>query len=132
MSAASGALSSGSVAPVNDLTISVRPTGASTVESPGLSESLSSAIYDKVSQLDTELKSNMRFDAGGFDAAKAAQMPASDLLSPAARPAGMQTNAPSEGITMLNKAFDHAIFMASVNQVLTGVSDTSRTLIRQT
>ena len=37
-----------------------------------------------------------------------------------------------EAVIALSKTFDHAIFMAMVNQVVSGVSDTSRTLIRQT
>lgn len=40
-------------------------------------------------------------------------------------------NAQQDSISALNKTFDHAIFMAMVNQVISGVGDTSRTLIRQ-
>lgn len=36
-----------------------------------------------------------------------------------------------EAVNALSKTFDHAIFMAMVNQVVSGVSDTSRTLIKQ-
>jgi len=37
----------------------------------------------------------------------------------------------NQAVEALSKTFDHAIFMAMVNQVVSGVSDTSRTLIRQ-
>lgn len=40
-------------------------------------------------------------------------------------------NAQQDSLSALNKTFDHAIFMAMVNQVISGVGDTSRTLIRQ-
>ena len=46
--------------------------------------------------------------------------------APAADPMG-----PDSNLAMLNKSFDHAMFMAMVNQVISGVGDSSRTLIRQ-
>jgi hypothetical protein len=44
---------------------------------------------------------------------------------------GALTPAKDNKVEALSKTFDHAIFMAMVNQVISGVSDTSRTLIRQ-
>ena len=41
-------------------------------------------------------------------------------------------NGKDKAVEALSKTFDHAVFMAMVNQVISGVSDTSRTLIRQT
>ena len=35
-------------------------------------------------------------------------------------------------VSALSATFDHAVFMAMVNQVISGVGDTTRTLIRQT
>ena len=65
--------------------------------------------------------------------AKSALVPQSGDLAPGGpAPAGMQpTDGPDSNLAMLNKSFDHAMFMAMINQVISGVGDSSRTLIRQ-
>ena len=64
--------------------------------------------------------------------AKSSLIPASGEIAPGGP---VETSSVAEGresnIAMLNKSFDHAMFMAMVNQVISGVGDSSRTLIRQ-
>ena len=65
--------------------------------------------------------------------AKNALMPESGDLAPGGPAASQATSGtgPDSNLAMLNKSFDHAMFMAMVNQVISGVGDSSRTLIRQ-
>lgn len=60
---------------------------------------------------------------------KQALLPSSDAISPGKGDAKLASG--EEGLVNLSKAFDHAVFMASVNQVISGISDTARSLIRQ-
>ena len=65
--------------------------------------------------------------------AKNALMPESGDLAPGGPMATKATSGtgPDSNLAMLNKSFDHAMFMAMINQVISGVGDSSRTLIRQ-
>lgn len=63
------------------------------------------------------------------DTYKTELAPKIDSISPMSKAAA--ENGPPESVKMLSRTFDHAIFMAMVNQVLSGVSDSSRTLIKQ-
>ena len=65
--------------------------------------------------------------------AKNALMPESGDLAPGGPMAAEATSGtgPDSNLAMLNKSFDHAMFMAMINQVISGVGDSSRTLIRQ-
>ena len=65
--------------------------------------------------------------------AKNALMPESGDLAPGGPMAAKATSGtgPDSNLAMLNKSFDHAMFMAMINQVISGVGDSSRTLIRQ-
>ena len=65
--------------------------------------------------------------------AKNALTPASADLAPGGpvEPGVQAADGPDGNLALLNKSFDHAMFMAMINQVISGVGDSSRTLIRQ-
>jgi hypothetical protein len=91
-------------------TLSIRAQGASTMQPDGFSSQISTKVYDTI------------------DKAKQNLLPSSDAISPVPKQAKAEGNSSLENLT---KTFDHAVFMAMVNQVISGVSDTSRTLVRQ-
>lgn len=93
----------------------------------GFADQMANRIYDAIDRVGVELP---RFEASAenrIDRAKEAISPQSETISagPKAETSG------EDGIAMISRTFDHAIFMASVNQVLSGVSDTARTLVKQ-
>ena len=65
------------------------------------------------------------------DAKKALTASSPDLAPGGPAPVTNDVTGPDSNLAMLNKSFDHAMFMAMVNQVISGVGDSSRTLIRQ-
>lgn len=65
------------------------------------------------------------------DAKKALTPQSAELAPGGPAPAATDVTGPDSNLAMLNKSFDHAMFMAMVNQVISGVGDSSRTLIRQ-
>ena len=65
------------------------------------------------------------------DAKKALTASSPDLAPGGPAPVTGDITGPDSNLAMLNKSFDHAMFMAMVNQVISGVGDSSRTLIRQ-
>ncbi|MEZ5792455.1 MAG: hypothetical protein R3D34_17305 [Nitratireductor sp.] len=114
-------------APSNDsLSLSARTAPVS--QDSGFGDQLASKVYDAIDRVGVDIG---RFEASGNSVvakAKEAMTPSSSGISPANGPA---TPVGEQGLAALGKAFDHAVFMASVNQVISGVSDTSRTLIKQ-
>lgn len=115
-----------------NLTISVRPTGASGIEHPSATEAVGSKVYSRLDRLGVELKTASSGQDSAVAEAREKLMPPSDALKPTEQALSTAKGGNSQSVNMLNKAFDHAVFMATVNQVVSGVSDTARTLIRQT
>ena len=89
-------------------------------------------IHSTVERMGRELDIVETAAPSPAEEAKSALTPASGDLAPGGP---VETSSVAEGresnIAMLNKSFDHAMFMAMVNQVISGVGDSSRTLIRQ-
>ena len=63
--------------------------------------------------------------------AKSALVSSSGDIAPGGPVEAGPVDGPDSNLVMLNKSFDHAMFMAMINQVISGVGDSSRTLIRQ-
>ena len=90
-------------------------------------EGMATRVYDAIDRVGVDLPSFKATAETRIEREKASMSPASEDIS-----AGAKAANPGEyGLEMISKAFDHAVFMASVNQVLSGVSDTARTLVRQ-
>jgi len=102
---------------------------ASVGNSDGFLNSVADSVFTEIETLSSQLPS-FGGDQSAIDAYKQGLVPESETLSP------MTENGLNKGkddaVAALSKTFDHAIFMAMVNQVISGVGDTSRTLIRQT
>jgi hypothetical protein len=124
------ALRSRSAAPMeparseNDLALNVSPQPR---PEASFAEGMATRVYDAIDRVGVDLPAFKPTADTQIDREKAAMSPASQDIS-----AGAQAANPGEyGQEMISRAFDHAVFMASVNQVLSGVSDTARTLVRQ-
>ena len=104
------------------------PTHGTVAADPGFADSVLDSVYSEIDKL----SSKMPKLAGAENAVDAYK---SDLASKGENTNPMaETNIKDpkdEAVSALSKTFDHAIFMAMVNQVVSGVGDTSRTLIRQ-
>ncbi|MEM7425500.1 MAG: hypothetical protein AAF441_05360 [Pseudomonadota bacterium] len=109
--------------------VNVRPEFASQAHEPGMSENIANHVYDTIETIGVELPPVQDTPASKVEKAKQALAPDSKLISAHTADAKPQGN---EALVALSKTFDHAVFMAMVNQVISGVGDTSRTLIRQT
>ena len=109
-------------------TISIRPAANSTVEAQSIPETVGARIYEAIDAIGVGLKPKVAGDGARVDAAKQKLSPDADVLSVSGKAPGAGGD---EGLDMLNKAFDHAVFLAAVNQVVSGVGDTARTLVRQ-
>ncbi|PHP66480.1 hypothetical protein CSC94_14475 [Zhengella mangrovi] len=106
--------------------ITVRPDAAASAPSQAsvISDQIANKVYETLDRVGVKLAQ----PAGTSAVDQAKRDIASETLSPMAE--GTATTG-HEGLANLSKAFDHAMFMATVNQVISGVSDTSRTLIKQ-
>lgn len=114
----------------SDMTVlSMQPSQASSIGQPGFAANLSSQVYGTIDKLGVELPQIQGSGNMAVDQAKKSLLPENNAISPvkagAAKPTGNET------LQALSKTFDHAVFMAMMNQVISGVSDTSRTLIKQ-
>ncbi len=109
-------------------TLSIRPAASSSIEPASLPETVGARIYEAIDAIGVGLKPKVASDGAKVDAAKQKLSPDAEVLSASGRSPGAGSN---EGLDMLNKAFDHAVFLAAVNQVVSGVGDTARTLVRQ-
>ena len=89
-----------------------------------ISDQIANKVYETLDRVGVKLAQ----PAGTSAVDQAKRDIASERLSPMAEGT---TTTEHEGLANLSKAFDHAMFMATVNQVISGVSDTSRTLIKQ-
>lgn len=98
-------------------------------QAPGFSETVLDNVYSQVESLSTKVKDLSPKDSA-VDQFKESMTPGLESISPTVDQGVKSTK--DEAVKALSKTFDHAIFMAMVNQVVSGVSDTSRTLIRQT
>lgn len=94
----------------------------------GFTSSVLDTVYTEIDKLGSKMPaaSSTESAVGAFKDQMASQ---ADSISPLE--ASSIQDPKNEAVTALSKTFDHAIFMAMVNQVVSGVSDTSRTLIRQ-
>ena len=90
-------------------------------------------IHSTVERLGREIDMVETAAPSAAEDAKSALTPQSADLAPGGpAPAdGTPIDGPDSNLAMLNKSFDHAMFMAMINQVISGVGDSSRTLIRQ-
>lgn len=109
-------------------TLSIRAQGASSVQPDGFSSQISTKVYDTIDQIGVELPKVRSDGATAIDKAKQNLLPSSDAISPVPKQLKVKGASALENLT---KTFDHAVFMAMVNQVISGVSDTSRTLAKQ-
>ena len=89
-------------------------------------------VHATVERLSSEVATVETQAPSPAEEAKKALTPQSADLAPGGpAPASADITGPDSNLAMLNKSFDHAMFMAMVNQVISGVGDSSRTLIRQ-
>lgn len=96
--------------------------------SNGFLNSVADTVYTEIEALSAQLP-NVGGEQSAIDAYKQDMVPDNESLSPMAQD-GLNKGK-DDAVAALSKTFDHAIFMAMVNQVISGVGDTSRTLIRQ-
>lgn len=94
----------------------------------GFTDSVLDSVYTEIDKLGSKMPaaSTTESAVGSFKDQMASK---ADSISPLE--ASSIQDPKHEAVSALSKTFDHAIFMAMVNQVVSGVSDTSRTLIRQ-
>ena len=90
-------------------------------------------VHSTVEKLGREIDTVETADPSPAEEAKSALTPQSGDLAPGGpvAPGAGSANGPDSNLALLNKSFDHAMFMAMINQVISGVGDSSRTLIRQ-
>ncbi len=114
---------------VDATVISQQPAQASSLGEPGFTVNLSSQVYGTIDRLGVELPAVKGTGNMAVDQAKKALLPENSTISPVKSAQNKPTG--NESLVALSKTFDHAVFMAMMNQVISGVSDTSRTLIKQ-
>lgn len=106
------------------------PSGAKTAGP--LAEIATNALSSAHTKIDALAKQMPnKADSAGSDEVAAAMREMSPKDADISSNAANAGDAGNDKMDALNKSFDHAIFMAMVNQVISGVGDTSRTLIRQ-
>lgn len=96
---------------------------------PGFVTSVLDGVYTQIDKLSSQVPTTAS-EVSPVDALKNDMASQVESLDPSAE-GGLKPETDTK-VEALSKTFDHAIFMAMVNQVVSGVSDTSRTLIRQT
>ncbi|MEO0327124.1 MAG: hypothetical protein AAF217_00860 [Pseudomonadota bacterium] len=101
---------------------------SSSASSSGFTDSVLDSVYVEIDKLSSKVPTNKASDTA-VDAYKKDMAAKADSITPI-KETGLDTEK-ADAVTALSKTFDHAIFMAMVNQVVSGVGDTSRTLIRQ-
>jgi len=105
------------------------PTEVASVSSgDGFISSVADSVFTEIEALSSKLP-EFGGDQSAVDAYKQSMVPDIEALSPV-KENGLNKGK-DDSVAALSKTFDHAIFMAMVNQVISGVGDTSRTLIRQ-
>lgn len=108
--------------------LNVAPEISNTPTKPGFASSVLDGVYTKIDALSSKVP-NSTESTSPIDAYKNSMASQVEGLNPSE--AGELSPKKDDKVEALSKTFDHAIFMAMVNQVISGVSDTSRTLIRQ-
>lgn len=106
--------------------VAQQATNAST--QPGFASSVLDGVYTQIDQLSSKLPAATE-KSSPVDTYKNGLASQVETLNPTVE--GALKPEKDNKVDALSKTFDHAIFMAMVNQVVSGVSDTSRTLIRQ-
>jgi len=96
---------------------------------PGFMNTVLDGVYTQIDQLSSKVP-NAAEKSSPVDVMKNDMVSKVEGLNPSEN-SGLKPKG-EDKVEALSKTFDHAIFMAMVNQVVSGVSDTSRTLIRQT
>lgn len=134
--ASAGRVDTASAAPTANITlgnsipasidVAQQPTSGTT--KPGLANTVLDGVYTQIDQLSSKLPQSTK-EASPIDSYKNKIASQVETLNPTTD--GALTPSKDNKVEALSKTFDHAIFMAMVNQVISGVSDTSRTLIRQ-
>jgi len=109
------------------------PESASSSYSLGSNDGFVDTVLDNVYTEIDKIGANMPKVSEGpqteVDKYISEMKPTDEALNPGA--AHEKMGETDQAVKTLSKTFDHAIFMAMVNQVISGVGDTSRTLIRQ-
>ena len=95
---------------------------------PGFVNSVLDGVYSEIDKLSSKVPDAVN-NTSPIDTYKSDMASQIESLNPQAE--GALKPEKDNAVVALSKTFDHAIFMAMVNQVVSGVSDTSRTLIRQ-
>lgn len=95
---------------------------------PGFANTVLDGVYTKIDELSSKVP-NATEKSSPIDTFKNDMVSKVETLNPS-ESSGLKPKG-DDKVEALSKTFDHAIFMAMVNQVVSGVSDTSRTLIRQ-
>ncbi|MEO1140811.1 MAG: hypothetical protein AAFW66_00455 [Pseudomonadota bacterium] len=119
-----------SLTPINSVPASVEAPArtSSSKSNQGFVNSVLDGVYNEIDKLGSKLPEVTK--QSPIEAYKSSMVSPNDSISPVKVDALANKN--SDAVQALSKTFDHAIFMAMVNQVVSGVGDTSRTLIRQT
>lgn len=108
--------------------IEIAPQLSNAPTQPGFASSVLDGVYTKIDELSSKVP-NATESSSPIDIYKNSMASQVETLNPTE--AGNLSPQKDNKVEALSKTFDHAIFMAMVNQVVSGVSDTSRTLIRQ-
>ena len=103
-------------------------TSQSSSQTPGFTDSVLDSVYTEIDKLSSKVPSTSASETA-VDAYKKDMAAKADTVSPM-EDTGLGSDK-ADAVATLSKTFDHAIFMAMVNQVVSVVGDTSRTLIRQ-
>lgn len=108
--------------------IEVPNQSAQSINQNGFVDSVLDSVYSEIDKLGSKMPAAASKESA-VGAAKDGMASQGESTSPMKE--SSLKDPKNEAVTALSKTFDHAIFMAMVNQVVSGVSDTSRTLIRQ-
>ena len=95
----------------------------------GFVDSVLDNVYSEIDKIGANMPKTSGDAQSEVDAYLSKMKPTDEALNPG--DAHEKTTDKDQAVKTLSKTFDHAIFMAMVNQVISGVGDTSRTLIRQ-
>ena len=108
--------------------VEISPQVSNTSTKPGFANTVLDGVYTQIDKLASKVPDATQSNSP-IDVMKNDMSSKIETLNPS-EASGVKP-AKDNKVEALSKTFDHAIFMAMVNQVVSGVSDTSRTLIRQ-
>ena len=108
--------------------LEVAPQISNAQSKPGFATSVLDGVYTQIDKLSSKVP-DAAAKSSPIDTLKNDMVSKVESLNPS-ETSGLQPQK-DDKVEALSKTFDHAIFMAMVNQVVSGVSDTSRTLIKQ-